>query len=46
MYIMQLSWHPVKENLIVYGTDDGRVGVYDILSSRFDFKYVFELVLH
>lgn len=32
---MQLSWHPSKENLLAYGTDDGRVGIYDILSSRF-----------
>jgi len=30
-----LSWHPTKENLIAYGTEDGRVGIYDILSSRF-----------
>jgi len=34
-YMMQLSWHPSKENLLAYGTDDGRVGIYDILSSRF-----------
>jgi len=32
-----LSWHPSKENLLAYGTDDGRVGVCDVLSSRFVF---------
>ena len=31
----QLAWHPEKENLLAYGTDDGRVGIYDILSNKY-----------
>ena len=30
----QLAWHPEKEGLLAYGTDDGRVGIYDVLSSK------------
>ena len=30
----QLSWHPKKEGLLAYGTDDGRVGIYDTLSNK------------
>ncbi|OWF45310.1 gem-associated protein 5-like [Mizuhopecten yessoensis] len=32
--VTALCWHPVKEALLAYGTDDGRVGVYDTLSNR------------
>ncbi|XP_033744086.1 gem-associated protein 5-like [Pecten maximus] len=32
--VTALCWHPVKEGLLAYGTDDGRVGVYDTLSNR------------
>ena len=29
---LQLSWHPEKEGLLAYGTDDGRVGVYNLFA--------------
>ncbi|XP_060082615.1 gem-associated protein 5-like [Ylistrum balloti] len=32
--VTALCWHPVKEGLLAYGTEDGRVGVYDTLSNR------------
>ncbi|XP_069129450.1 gem-associated protein 5-like isoform X2 [Argopecten irradians] len=32
--VTSLCWHPVKEGLLAYGTDDGRVGIYDTLSNR------------
>ena len=32
VFLLQLSWHPEKEGLLGYGTDDGRVGVYDLLA--------------
>ncbi|KAK3580429.1 hypothetical protein CHS0354_035471 [Potamilus streckersoni] len=32
--VTALCWHPVKEGLLAYGTDDGRVGIYDVLSTK------------
>ena len=32
--VTALSWHPDKENLLAFGTDEGRVGVVDAFSSR------------
>ncbi|KAL3879528.1 hypothetical protein ACJMK2_031822, partial [Sinanodonta woodiana] len=32
--VTALSWHPVKDGLLAYGTDDGRVGIYDVLSTK------------
>ncbi|ESO89430.1 hypothetical protein LOTGIDRAFT_234283 [Lottia gigantea] len=29
-----LSWHPSKESWLAYGTDDGRVGIYDVFSQK------------
>ena len=34
VYILKLSWHPKKEGLLAYGTEDGRVGIYDTLSNK------------
>lgn len=31
---LQLAWHPVKEGRLGFGTDDGRVGVFDTLSNK------------
>ncbi|XP_046831428.1 gem-associated protein 5 isoform X2 [Vespa crabro] len=28
--IRSIAWHPVKENLIAYGTAEGRIGMFDI----------------
>lgn len=27
--LFQLAWHPEKENLLAFGTNEGRVGVFD-----------------
>ncbi|KAL4230771.1 Gem-associated protein 5 [Mactra antiquata] len=32
--VTALSWHPTKEGLLAYGTEDGRVGIYDTLSNK------------
>ncbi|XP_064609337.1 gem-associated protein 5-like [Liolophura sinensis] len=32
--VTALSWHPSKEGLLAYGTDDGRVGIYQTLSNK------------
>ncbi|KAG1690688.1 Gem-associated protein 5 [Nymphon striatum] len=32
--ILCIAWHPVKEGLIAYGTDEGRVGIYNILQNK------------
>ena len=32
--VTALSWHPDKENLLAFGTDEGRVGIVDAFSSR------------
>ena len=31
-WLFQLCWHPEKEGLLGYGTDDGRVGIYDLFA--------------
>ncbi|KAG8199663.1 hypothetical protein JTE90_022116 [Oedothorax gibbosus] len=38
--IMTTAWHPVNENLIAYGTDEGRVGMIDIVKRKL--LYTFE----
>ncbi|XP_063992664.1 gem-associated protein 5 [Diachasmimorpha longicaudata] len=30
--VTAIAWHPDKENLLAYGTSEGRVGVYDIFN--------------
>ena len=30
----QLSWHPTKEAHLAFGTDDGKVGIYDVFSNK------------
>ena len=42
--ILALTWHPQKENMLTFGTDEGRIGTLDALSPRpnpviFDFKH-------
>ncbi|GFT16257.1 gem-associated protein 5, partial [Nephila pilipes] len=32
--IMTVSWHPIYENIIAYGTDEGRVGIIDIFKKK------------
>ncbi|XP_062977629.1 gem-associated protein 5 [Elgaria multicarinata webbii] len=32
--VTALSWHPTKEGCLAFGTDDGKVGVYDTYSSK------------
>nr|CAB3248745.1 gem-associated protein 5 [Phallusia mammillata] len=32
--VMSLSWHPMKEGLLGFGTEDGKVGLYDVLTQR------------
>ncbi|XP_070198207.1 gem-associated protein 5-like, partial [Littorina saxatilis] len=32
--VTALAWHPSKEGLLGFGTEDGRVGVYDVLSNK------------
>jgi len=32
--VTALSWHPTRENWLAYGTDDGKVGITDVLSSK------------
>lgn len=34
MNIFQISWHPEKENLLAFGTGEGRVGVFDTNVSK------------
>ena len=31
---LQLCWHPTKEGCLAFGTDDGKVGLYDTYSSK------------
>lgn len=31
---MALSWHPAKTGFLAFGTEDGKVGIYDTLSQR------------
>ena len=30
-----LAWHPEKEGLLAFGTDEGRIGTVDALHSRY-----------
>ncbi|XP_046430819.1 gem-associated protein 5 isoform X1 [Neodiprion fabricii] len=32
--VMAISWHPQKENLLAFGTGEGRVGVFDTNTSK------------
>uniref|UniRef100_F6ZHD7 Uncharacterized protein n=1 Tax=Ciona intestinalis TaxID=7719 RepID=F6ZHD7_CIOIN len=32
--VMSLAWHPTKEGLLAFGTEDGKVGVVDVLSQQ------------
>ena len=32
--VMSLAWHPSKEGLLAFGTDEGRVGWIDVFSRR------------
>ena len=32
--VTSLAWHPDKDNIIAFGTDEGRVGIVDAFSSR------------
>lgn len=31
---LQLAWHPRKEGSLSFGTDDGKVGIYDVFSNK------------
>uniref|UniRef100_A0A8C5M8N3 Gem nuclear organelle associated protein 5 n=1 Tax=Leptobrachium leishanense TaxID=445787 RepID=A0A8C5M8N3_9ANUR len=30
----ELSWHPTKEGRLAFGTDDGKVGIYEVYSNK------------
>ncbi|KAM8972948.1 gem-associated protein 5 isoform 2-T2 [Pelodytes ibericus] len=32
--VTALSWHPSKEGSLAFGTDDGKVGIYEVFSSK------------
>ncbi|XP_070554700.1 gem-associated protein 5-like [Ptychodera flava] len=32
--VTALCWHPLKEGHLAYGTDDGRVGIYDVFAQK------------
>ncbi|XP_015254322.1 PREDICTED: gem-associated protein 5 [Cyprinodon variegatus] len=32
--VTALAWHPQKEGSLAFGTDDGKVGIYDVFSSK------------
>ncbi|XP_030601912.1 gem-associated protein 5 [Archocentrus centrarchus] len=32
--VTALAWHPAKEGSLSFGTDDGKVGIYDVFSSK------------
>uniref|UniRef100_A0A8C9WLG2 Gem nuclear organelle associated protein 5 n=1 Tax=Scleropages formosus TaxID=113540 RepID=A0A8C9WLG2_SCLFO len=32
--VTALSWHPTKEGSLAFGTDDGKVGIYEVFSSK------------
>ena len=34
MQVMSLAWHPSKEGRLAFGTEDGKVGLYDVLTLR------------
>ncbi|XP_051955361.1 gem-associated protein 5 [Xyrauchen texanus] len=32
--VTALAWHPLKEGSLAFGTDDGKVGIYEVYSNR------------
>ncbi|TRY96147.1 hypothetical protein DNTS_028341 [Danionella cerebrum] len=32
--VTALAWHPIKEGSLAFGTDDGKVGVYEVYSNK------------
>ncbi|KAL2094789.1 hypothetical protein ACEWY4_009508 [Coilia grayii] len=32
--VTALAWHPAKEAQLAFGTDDGKVGIYDVFSNK------------
>lgn len=32
--ITSVEWHPLEQSILAYGTEDGRVGVYDVRSKK------------
>lgn len=32
--VTALAWHPMKEGSLSFGTDDGKVGIYDVFSNK------------
>ncbi|XP_063303907.1 gem-associated protein 5 [Pelobates fuscus] len=32
--VTALSWHPTKEGSLAFGTDDGKVGIYEVYSNK------------
>ncbi|XP_072120245.1 gem-associated protein 5 [Mobula birostris] len=32
--VTSLCWHPAKESLLAFGTEDGKVGIYEIYSNK------------
>lgn len=32
--VTALAWHPKKEGSLAFGTDDGKVGIYDVFSNK------------
>ncbi|GAA6066500.1 gem-associated protein 5, partial [Tachysurus ichikawai] len=32
--VTALAWHPVKEGSLAFGTDDGKVGIYEVYSNK------------
>lgn len=32
--VTALAWHPQKEGALAFGTDDGKVGIYDVFSNK------------
>ncbi len=32
--VRSLAWHPVSEELLAFGTEDGTVGMYDVARSK------------
>ena len=34
-----VAWHPEKEGVLAFGTDEGKIGTVDVLHSRREFFY-------
>ena len=32
--VTQISWHPTKENILAFGTKDGKVGIIDTMANN------------